>query len=310
MDSLDAQIHQLRTEKDSIEHEIVENQNALKSSNEKTVALSQEQVRIENKETRLQSEFDSITNRMWEDYELTYISALPLKKELDNVGEVQKFVNGLKNQIKALGNINVSAIDEFSELKERYEFLSQQRKDMEDAKDTLSKLISDMEVLMTKQFKEQLEIINAAFKRVFNLLFNGGTAELVLSDPENILTSGVEIVAQPPGKKLQNMTLFSGGEKAIIAISLLFAMLEVRPSPLCILDEIEAALDDVNVSRFASYLRNISQNSQIAIITHRRGTMEEADRLYGVTMQEKGISKILQLNIDEIEQKILKKQQE
>lgn len=305
---LDVEIGQLRTEKNTIENNISENQNALKNSNERTVALSQEQVRIENKETRLQSEFDGITNRMWEDYELTYISALPLKKELENIPEVQKLVNGLKNKIKSLGNINISAIEEFAELKERYEFLSMQRKDMEDAKDALSKLIDDMEVLMTKQFKEQLDIINDAFKRVFNHLFNGGTAELVLSDPENILTSGVEIIAQPPGKKLQNMTLFSGGEKAIIAISLLFALLEVRPSPLCILDEIEAALDDVNVARFASYLRNISKNSQIAIITHRRGTMEEADRLYGVTMQEKGISKILQLNIDEIEQKILKNQ--
>ncbi|MBQ2966914.1 MAG: chromosome segregation protein SMC [Clostridia bacterium] len=307
LSSIEQDIQRLRAEKESIETDIANNLNALKDANENTVALSQEQVRIENKETRQQAEFDSITNRMWEDYELTYISAQPLRKVIEDIPEAQKLVNGLKNKIKSLGNINLSAIEEFAELKERYEFLSIQRKDMEDAKETLSKLIDDMEVLMTKQFREQLEIINAAFKRVFSHLFSGGTAELVLSDPENILTSGVEIVAQPPGKKLQNMTLFSGGEKAIIAISLLFALLEVRPSPLCILDEIEAALDDVNVARFASYLRNISQNSQIAIITHRRGTMEEADRLYGVTMQEKGISKLLQLNIDEIEQKILKK---
>lgn len=292
------------------EDTIIENQNVLKNANEKVVFLSQEQVRIENKETRQQAEFDSITNRMWEDYELTYISALPLKKEIENISETQKLVNSLKGKIRALGNVNVSAIEEYSDLKERYEFLSNQKKDMEDAKETLAKIIDDIETMMAKQFTEQLSIINDAFKRTFSHLFNGGTAELILSDPENVLTSGVEIQAQPPGKKLQNMTLFSGGEKAIIGISLLFALLEVRPSPLCVLDEIEAALDDVNVSRFASYLRNISTHSQIAVITHRRGTMEEADRLYGVTMQEKGVSKLLQLNIDEIEQQILKNKKE
>ncbi|MBQ7039464.1 MAG: chromosome segregation protein SMC [Clostridia bacterium] len=300
----------VKEKKTENEQSISDNANALKESNERVVALSQEQIRIENKLTRHQADFDSITNRMWEDYELTYISALPLKKEIENISECQKLVNGLKNKIRNLGNVNVSAIEEFSELKERYEFLTNQKNDLEEAKETLAKIIEDIETLMTKQFTEQLAIINEAFKKTFCHLFNGGTAELVLSDPDNVLTSGVEIVAQPPGKKLQNMTLFSGGEKAIIAISLLFAMLEVRPSPICILDEIEAALDDVNVTRFASYLRNISQRSQIAVITHRRGTMEEADRLYGVTMQEKGVSRLLQLNIDEIEQKILKTEKE
>lgn len=300
------------TKEKKIENEkaVSDNTQSLKVANERVVSISQEQVRIENKSTRLQADFESITNRMWEDYELTYVSALPLKKEIENIAECQKLVNGLKNKIRSLGNINVSAIDEFTELKERYEFLTTQKNDLEEAKETLAKIIEDIESLMTKQFTEQLAIINESFKKTFNHLFNGGTAELVLSDPDNVLTSGVEIVAQPPGKKLQNMTLFSGGEKAIIAISLLFAMLEVRPSPICILDEIEAALDDVNVARFASYLRNISQRSQIAVITHRRGTMEEADRLYGVTMQEKGVSRLLQLNIDEIEQKILKNNKE
>ena len=289
------------------EKEINDNNNSLKNANEKVVFLSQEQVRIENKETRQQAEFDSITNRMWEDYELTYISALPLKKEIENVSEAQKLVNSLKGQIRSLGNVNVSAIEEYSDLKERYDFLTVQKKDMEEAKETLAKIIDDIEEMMSKQFMEQLAIINEEFKKTFRHMFNGGMAELILSDPENVLTSGVEIQAQPPGKKLQNMTLFSGGEKAIIGISLLFALLAVRPSPLCVFDEIEAALDDINVARFASYLRNISNRSQIAVITHRRGTMEESDRLYGVTMQEKGVSKLLQLNIDEIEQQILKK---
>ena len=310
LSELETIISKTKQEKIDCEIAISDNTVSLKEANEHVVSLSQEQVRIENRATRQQAEFDSITNRMWEDYELTYISALPLKKEIENIAESQKLVNSLKNKIRALGNVNVSAIEEFSELKERFEFLSKQKQDMEEAKETLAKIIEDIEAMMTKQFTEQLDIINKAFKRTFCHLFNGGTAELVLSDPENVLTSGVEIIAQPPGKKLQNMTLFSGGEKAIIAISLLFAMLEVRPSPFCILDEIEAALDDVNVARFASYLRNISAHSQIAVITHRRGTMEEADRLYGVTMQEKGVSRLLQLNIDEIEQKILKTKKE
>lgn len=300
-------ISELKEKQKSNEQEITDNNNALKNANEKVVFLSQEQVRIENKETRQQAEFDSITNRMWEDYELTYISALPLKKEIENISETQKLVNSLKGQIRNLGNVNVSAIEEYADLKERYDFLTVQKKDMEEAKDTLAKIIDDIESMMSKQFLEQLAIINEEFKKTFRHMFNGGMAELVLSDPDNVLTSGVEIQAQPPGKKLQNMTLFSGGEKAIIGISLLFALLAVRPSPLCVFDEIEAALDDVNVARFASYLRNISNRSQIAVITHRRGTMEESDRLYGVTMQEKGVSKLLQLNIDEIEQQILKK---
>ncbi len=300
-------ISELKEKQKQNEQEIADNNNALKNANEKVVFLSQEQVRIENKETRQQAEFDSITNRMWEDYELTYNSALPLKKEIENISETQKLVNSLKGQIRSLGNVNVSAIEEYTDLKERYDFLTVQKKDMEEAKDTLAKIIDDIESMMSKQFMEQLAVINEEFKKTFRHMFNGGMAELVLSDPDNVLTSGVEIQAQPPGKKLQNMTLFSGGEKAIIGISLLFALLAVRPSPLCVFDEIEAALDDVNVARFASYLRNISNRSQIAVITHRRGTMEESDRLYGVTMQEKGVSKLLQLNIDEIEQQILKK---
>jgi len=198
------------------------------------------------------------------------------------------------------------AIEEYAQTKERYDFLTSQRDDLLSAKETLKGVISDIEQLMTKQFKEQLEIINRTFTKVFKELFMGGSAELVLTDEQDVLSAGIEIHAQPPGKKLQNMTLFSGGEKAIIAIALLFSLLEVRPSPVCVFDEIEAALDDVNVLRFAEYLRKMCNRSQFAIITHRRGTMEACDTLYGVTMQQKGVSKLLQLNIDEIEKNVLK----
>ncbi|MBO5453809.1 MAG: chromosome segregation protein SMC [Clostridia bacterium] len=277
-----------------------------KEFNEKLVILSQDHTRIEGKLSRTETDLNSVTSRLWEDYELTYNAALEISKPVENPAEVQKTVNSLKNSIRALGDVNVGAIEEYAITKERYDFLCNQRDDLVNAKNALAEVISDIESLMTKQFVQQLEIINNTFSSIFKELFLGGEAMLVLSDEENVLSSGVEIIAQPPGKKLQNMTLFSGGEKAIIAISLIFALLEVRPSPLCVLDEIEAALDDVNVSRFARYLRKISKRSQIAIITHRRGTMEEADALYGVTMQEKGVSKLLHLDIDNIEQKLLK----
>ena len=290
--------------------EIQENVNKLnadnKEFNETLVVLSKEQAKTEAKISAQESQFDSINSKLWEEYELTYITALEYKKEVENIGELKKYVDKVRGSIRALGNVNVNAIEEYSQTKERYDFLMGQKEDLTKAKEALNNVIHDMETLMVKQFKSQLEIINNTFSKTFKELFGGGSAELVLTDEEDLLNSGVEIIAQPPGKKLQNMTLFSGGEKAIIAIALLFALLEVRPSPLCVLDEIEAALDDVNVNRFAVYLRKISARSQIAIITHRRGTMEEADVLYGVTMQEKGVSKLLSLNISEVEEKILK----
>ncbi len=277
-----------------------------KEYNETLIVLSKEQAKTEAKISAQESQFDSINSKLWEEYELTYITALEYKKEVENIGELKKYVDKVRGSIRALGNVNVNAIEEYSQTKERYDFLTGQKDDLTKAKEALNNVIHDMETLMVKQFRSQLEIINTTFSKTFKELFGGGSAELVLTDESDLLNSGVEIIAQPPGKKLQNMTLFSGGEKAIIAIALLFSLLEVRPSPLCVLDEIEAALDDVNVNRFAAYLRRISAKSQIAIITHRRGTMEEADVLYGVTMQEKGVSKLLSLNISEVEEKILK----
>ena len=185
-------------------------------------------------------------------------------------------------------------------MKERFDFLSEQTRDLEKAKGELESLISEMLEIMQKQFSEQFAVISKNFNSVFRELFGGGQATLSLADPDDILESGVEIEAQPPGKKLQNLSLLSGGEKAFTAIALLFAILKVRPTPFCILDEIEAALDDVNVYRYADYLKKFSEKTQFIVVTHRRGTMESANILYGVTMQEKGISKLLSLNIDEV----------
>jgi len=300
------QIEIIKGERTAISFKITNIAEQIKSQNESLVFLAKEQTRIEEKINKQTVDIEGINQKLWDDYELTYISASEQKTEIENFSETQKKVNGIKNSIKLLGNVNVAAIEEYAHTKERYDFLTAQRDDLMNAKETLKGVIDDIEQLMTKQFKGQLEIINKTFSRVFKELFMGGTAELVLTDEHDVLSAGVEIHAQPPGKKLQNMTLFSGGEKAIIAIALLFSLLEVRPSPVCVFDEIEAALDDVNVYRFAQYLRKMCSRSQFAIITHRRGTMEACDTLYGVTMQQKGVSKLLQLDIDEIEKNVLK----
>ena len=197
---------------------------------------------------------------------------------------------------------NVGAIEQYKEVKERFEFLSTQASDLQKAKGELEAVIEEMLSIMQTRFAEQFRVINTNFNRVFAELFGGGRANLTLTEPDNILESGIEIEAQPPGKKLQSLTLLSGGERAFTAIALLFAILDVRPTPFCILDEIEAALDDVNVYRTAQYLKNYSDKTQFIVVTHRRGTMEAANILYGVTMQERGISKLLSLNIDEIQE--------
>ena len=199
-----------------------------------------------------------------------------------------------------MGHINIDAIEEYKNVSERFNFLTAQTQDLEKAKGELENLIEDMIQIMKKQFSEQFDVISKNFNQVFRELFGGGQATLSLADPDDLLESGVEIEAQPPGKKLQSLTLLSGGERAFTAIALLFAILKVRPTPFCILDEIEAALDDVNVYRYADYLKKFSQKTQFIVVTHRRGTMESANILYGVTMQEKGISKLLSLNIDEV----------
>ena len=252
--------------------------------------------KIDVKKSKLELELEQIVNKLWEEYELTPNNVKEVEK-IENPGEIQKQVNKLREEIRNLGSVNVDAIKEYKELKERYDFMSEQRADLEDASNKLKKVILEMTDTMKVQFAEQFKIINKNFGEVFKELFGGGKAELILEDEENILECGIQIQAQPPGKKLQNMMLLSGGEKAFTAIALLFAILKINPAPFCVLDEIEAALDDVNVYRFAEYLKKFSKDTQFLIITHRKGTMEAADTVYGITMEEKGISKLLSMKI-------------
>ena len=268
---------------------------------QKVFVLKEEQNRIENKRIKMQMEVENTSTSLWDDYELTYSTALEYKKEGFDNATAGRRINELRSEIKALGNVNVDAIEEYKSVSERYEFLTNQINDLEHAKISIRKLIDDITLQMEKQFAEQFEVINKNFSIVFEQLFGGGRAELRLSDPTDILESGIEIDAQPPGKKLQSLSLLSGGEKAFTAIALLFAILKVRPTPFCILDEIEAALDEPNVYRFADYLKDYSKNTQFVIVTHRRGTMEAADLLYGVTMQEQGVSKLLSLKIEDVD---------
>ena len=224
-----------------------------------------------------------------------------LKEAREEMGvSLEEVAGDLKLRVSQLEDIeagNIDAIKEYNELKVRYDFMSEQRADLEEASNKLKKVISEMTDTMKKQFAEQFKIINQNFGEVFKELFGGGKAELILEDEENILECGIQIQAQPPGKKLQNMMLLSGGEKAFTAIALLCAILKINPAPFCVLDEIEAALDDVNVYRFAEYLKKFSKQTQFLIITHRKGTMEAADTVYGITMEEKGISKLLSMKI-------------
>lgn len=270
-----------------------------KDVREKIFALKEEQNRIDNKKTKLESELDTSTAKIWEEYEVTYLSAKEYEADIGPVTAAKGRIGELRSKIRALGNVNVDAIEEYQAVKERFDFLSGQASDLSEAKAGLEKLIESIQEKMKKQFKEQFAIINAHFSETFSALFGGGRAELRLTDPDDVLGSGVEIDAQPPGKKLQNLSLLSGGEMAFTAIALLFAILKVRPTPFCVLDEIEAALDEANVYRFADYVKGYSKKTQFILVTHRRGTMEAADLLYGVTMQEKGVSKLLALKLDE-----------
>ena len=253
-------------------------------------------VKLDVKKTKIEEDINGIINKMWEEYELTPNNAEQYQKP-ENVSLTQRRVNSLRTEIRELGSVNVDSIEEYKNLKDRYDFMSEQRLDLENTMSKLRKVISDMTQIMKEQFKEKFKVINKNFGEVFAELFGGGKAELTLEDEENILECGIDITVQPPGKKLQNMMLLSGGEKAFTAIALLFAILKINPAPFCVLDEIEAALDDVNVFRYADYLKKFTDHTQFLVITHRKGTMEVADTVYGVTMEESGISKLLSMKL-------------
>ena len=258
--------------------------------------LKAQMLKVDAKKTKLEEDINGIINKMWEEYELTPNNVVDYRKP-ENIQLTQKKVKDLRNEIKELGSVNVDSIEEYKNLKDRYDFMCEQRVDLESTMAKLRKIISDMTSIMKEQFKEKFEMINKNFAEVFKELFGGGTASLTLEDKDNILECGIEITVQPPGKKLQNMMLLSGGEKAFTAIALLFAILKINPAPFCVLDEIEAALDDVNVYRYAEYLKKFSKNTQFLVITHRKGTMEAADTVYGITMEENGISKLLSMKL-------------
>ncbi len=296
------EIEENKQKKNECETAIVESQNGSKELRDKMISLQEEYSRLESRTTKAETELEYIINNLWDSYELTVTTATELKKDIGSISAANKSISSLKNKIKELGNINIDAIEEYKNVNERYEFLTNQKNDLLEAKTNLEQIITEMLKLMKTIFGAQFEKISTAFNETFQELFGGGKADLHLSDPTNILESGIEIDVQPPGKKLTNISLFSGGEKAFTAIALLFAILKVKPTPFCLFDEIEAALDDVNVYRYADYLKKYKEDTQFIIISHRRGTMEAADTLYGVTMQEKGVSKLLSLNIDEVEE--------
>lgn len=260
--------------------------------------LDKEVFRLDSRKEEYEASSEKQINYMWEEYELTYNRALELRDEnLTDLTFMKKSIQRLKNEIRQLGNVNVNAIEDYKNVSERYEFLHTQHEDLIEAEAALVRLIEELDEAMRKQFTEQFAKIAKEFDIVFKELFGGGKGTLELQEDEDILEAGIRIIAQPPGKKLQNMMQLSGGEKALTAISLLFAIQNLKPSPFCLLDEIEAALDDSNVTRYAQYLHKLTKNTQFIVITHRRGTMTAADRLYGITMQEKGVSTLVSVDL-------------
>lgn len=261
-------------------------------------SLDKECFRLNSQKEKLDESNDNLVDYMWNEYELTYSYALELKNEkLDNLSEIRKMINQLKSGIKKLGDVNVNAIEEFKEVNERYTFLKGQHDDLIEAENSLLTVIDELDQGMRIQFEQKFNEIKIEFDAVFKELFGGGRGTIELVEGEDILEAGISIISQPPGKKLQNMMQLSGGEKALTAISLLFAIQNLKPSPFCLLDEIEAALDDSNVGRYANYLHKLTEHTQFIVITHRRGTMAAADRLYGITMQEKGVSALVSVDL-------------
>lgn len=290
--------------RDELEKEMGEMRRSTRDKLEEKEKLSGEVVRLEERKSAMVRDYDDTIRKLYDEYGLTRTEAEARGIVIEDIAAAAKRVTELRNKIRALGSVNVAAIEEYKEVSERYEFMSAQMADIEKSKAELLTLIARLTEQMQTLFIEKFEQINRNFSEVFVSLFGGGTAQLKLTDPDDVLQSGIEIIVQPPGKNISIIEQLSGGEKALIAISIYFAVMKVAPPPFCVLDEVDAALDDVNINRFADYLRRMSKATQFIIITHRRGSMEEADVLYGVTMQEKGISKLLELNVSEMEKQL------
>ena len=266
--------------------------------------LSVELARLQERRDVMAREVDEVIARLYDEYELTRSEAEQMGIVIEDPQKAARELTAIRNKIKALGSVNVAAIEEYKEVYERYSFLSEQIADVEKSKGELGRLIGQLTDNMEQLFSEKFHLINGHFAHTFSELFGGGVAELKLSNPQDVLESGIDIRVQPPGKNVSSIEQLSGGEKSLVAIAIYFAMMKVAPPPFCMLDEVESALDDINVDRFAGYLRRMSGKTQFIVVTHRRGSMEEADVLYGVTMQEKGVSKILELNVNEVEKKL------
>ena len=291
------QINELISQRDELEKQANDLRLHERAKSEERERLSGDIARLEERKIAMRNEYDNLTSKLYDEYQLTRREAAALEIEIDDYSLAAKRLAELKSQIRALGSVNVSAIEEYKEVSERYEFLSGQINDVETSRAELNKMIDDLTGKMAEQFREQFNRINSCFGQTFIELFGGGKAELRLEDERDVLGSDIEIKVQPPGKNVQNINLLSGGEKGLSAIALLFAILKVTPAPFCIFDEVEAALDDVNVSRYAQYVRRMTKNTQFILITHRRV-------LYGVTMQEKGVSKLLELKTAEMAKKL------
>lgn len=286
--------------KESLKQKLEDTNKDVKTINRQHMDLKESLFKVQGKLDRLKATIETYTNKLFENYEMTIEEALIIKDDLIEIDK--KLLESLKREIRSLGHVNIDSIKEYEEVKERYDFYSEQKQDLEQSIEAIEKLISDLEKNMKSEFKVKFKEINENFKYVYKRLFGGGYGELTILDEQNILESDIEITAQPPGKKMKNLNLLSGGEKALTAISILFSILIAKPTPFCILDEIEAPLDDANIFRFGEFLKELSKDTQFISVTHRRGTMEASDYIYGVTMQEKAISKVLSLKLNEAEE--------
>ncbi|MBR0462839.1 MAG: chromosome segregation protein SMC [Clostridia bacterium] len=306
MQALKASLDQTRRRFADLDRERISAQSRLKELNERLdsvrgdlAAFAEKQHRVEMQQSRLESEFTAMNQHIWEDYELTYAGAEAFRQPDFRLGESEKRIAAIRSQIRAMGAVNVGAVDEYRQTLERFEDLSAQRDDLTKAQVDLGGVISDLMKKMEVQFRAQFAALNENFKQTFANLFGGGRAELQLADEKDVLNCDISIIAQPPGKRLQMLSLLSGGERALTAIAILFAMLKLKPTPFCFLDEIEAALDDANIDNFADYLRDYSRDTQFVVITHRKGTMERCDALYGVAMEEKGVTRLVSVRMSE-----------
>ena len=300
--ALQTSLQTARSQRQALQEEVDELDTKLAEENKRQQQYLADKTQIEVLKNRAEMQLDSSLSYLQEEYSLTFEAAYEAYFPIDDLAQAQQTVKRLKQEIERLGPVNLSAIEQFEQVDERHQFLVSQRDDLLNAKEQLFETMDEMDQEVKERFKEVFEAIRAQFKVVFPNMFGGGRAELVLTNPEDLLNTGIEIEAQPPGKKLQHLSLLSGGERALTAIALLFSIIRVRPVPFCILDEVEAALDEANVARFGHYLSEFEDGTQFIVVTHRKGTMEAADVLYGVTMQESGVSKIVSVRLEEVKE--------